>query len=550
MTVTETPPETVDAASRRHLVPGRSRPGWRPSSAPATTRSSAGSTSCSRCCCSCLVAAAGGAFARRAARHAETLDVLDERHRRPGLHASTRRRRSFLFAAAAHHRHGHRRRAPPGGRPHHRLPPGRGRLVLDLARSAAASSSPPTPSNGGPGGGGADGVDLWIVAIGLVVVVARCSASVCIATTVLALRPPGMTLDAGPAVRLVDRSSPRHVAASRCRCCSACSSWSTSTTATAGALRRRQRRALRQHRLGVRAARRSTPSPSRSLGFVGDVVADRLRHPPRSCAAWPWAPSAPSASSSLRRLPAWRRARPTSVSEPLYVGVAVAGRRARCSACSALVGRPRSAGARSRSTAGARLRRRRGPDAAPRPRAGALGSIEPLDARDGDARVSAPPSPASAHAVVLAAVIAALGGLALLGPQDPRPPAGNEGVGLARRRCSCWSAPLASPSPTSSRASTGDGVGRADRPDGIEALNIVVARRRRRRRASASSLAVVSLAAVAPQASDDDVPADPWGGQTLEWATGSPPPLRATSPSLPVVDLGRAAARPASRRSA
>ena len=32
----------------------------------------------------------------------------------------------------------------------------------------------------------------------------------------------------------------------------------------------------------------------------------------------------------------------------------------------------------------------------------------------------------------------------------------------------------------------------------------------------------------------DDVPADPWGGQTLEWATTSPPPL-GNFDELPVV---------------
>lgn len=51
--------------------------------------------------------------------------------------------------------------------------------------------------DGGPGGGRADGVDLWITSIGLVVV-SLLLASVSIATTVLAGRADGMTLDRVP----------------------------------------------------------------------------------------------------------------------------------------------------------------------------------------------------------------------------------------------------------------------------------------------------------------------------------------------------------------
>ena len=51
--------------------------------------------------------------------------------------------------------------------------------------------------NGGPGGGSAKGVNLWIAALALVVV-AILLAAVSLATTVLALRTPGLTLDRAP----------------------------------------------------------------------------------------------------------------------------------------------------------------------------------------------------------------------------------------------------------------------------------------------------------------------------------------------------------------
>jgi heme/copper-type cytochrome/quinol oxidase subunit 1 len=52
-------------------------------------------------------------------------------------------------------------------------------------------------ANGGPGGGKAIAVDLFLVSFGLVVV-ALVLGSVCVATTVLTLRAPGMTLDRVP----------------------------------------------------------------------------------------------------------------------------------------------------------------------------------------------------------------------------------------------------------------------------------------------------------------------------------------------------------------
>lgn len=51
--------------------------------------------------------------------------------------------------------------------------------------------------NGGPGGGRTDAVDLWVAATGLVIV-ALLLGSVCVATTVLAVRTKGLTLDRVP----------------------------------------------------------------------------------------------------------------------------------------------------------------------------------------------------------------------------------------------------------------------------------------------------------------------------------------------------------------
>jgi heme/copper-type cytochrome/quinol oxidase subunit 1 len=53
-------------------------------------------------------------------------------------------------------------------------------------------------ADGGPGGGDPDGVDLWIVAFGALVI-GLLVASVCVVTTVLTMRAPGVTLARTPA---------------------------------------------------------------------------------------------------------------------------------------------------------------------------------------------------------------------------------------------------------------------------------------------------------------------------------------------------------------
>ena len=79
------------------------------------------------------------------------------------------------------------------GAPTHRLPPGRGRLVLDLADRRSPRLIASYAINGGPGGGRSEGVDLWIVALAAMLVALMLGAA-CVLTTVIALRAPGMDL--------------------------------------------------------------------------------------------------------------------------------------------------------------------------------------------------------------------------------------------------------------------------------------------------------------------------------------------------------------------
>lgn len=51
--------------------------------------------------------------------------------------------------------------------------------------------------NGGPGGGSGSGVNLWIASMGMLIL-SLLLAAVCLATTVIALRTPGLTLDRAP----------------------------------------------------------------------------------------------------------------------------------------------------------------------------------------------------------------------------------------------------------------------------------------------------------------------------------------------------------------
>ena len=66
------------------------------------------------------------------------------------------------------------------GRLPHRLPPGRGAVVLGLADRLRAHARGAYAPNGGPGGGNSEAVDLFLVALGLLVVASLLLGCVCV----------------------------------------------------------------------------------------------------------------------------------------------------------------------------------------------------------------------------------------------------------------------------------------------------------------------------------------------------------------------------------
>ena len=135
--------------------------------------------------------------------------------------------------------------------------------------------------NGGPFGGNDKGVDLFLASLGMVVV-ALVLASICLATTVLALRTTGMSLARVPLFAWSMLTPPRSGSPAS-GCCSGSLSSSTSTTVPAVRVRgERRHRSLaavdddapagvRVRRSGVRASR-ATSCPFR-----------RTRPPQRDC---------------------------------------------------------------------------------------------------------------------------------------------------------------------------------------------------------------------------------------------------------------------------
>lgn len=161
--------------------------------------------------------------------------------------------------------------------------------------------------------------------------------------------------------------------------------------------------------------------------------------------------------------------------------------------------------------------------------AGALGSIPALDTFGTifDLGVS--------HGVVLAAIIASLGGIHWWAAKLGRQPA-TEGIGrLAPVLLLVGSAAVVIPDLVS--AIIGDDGSAEIDPSwigGVEALNMIVA--------IGSVLVILGLVAALAsflpllKKSDDEVAADPWGeGQTLEWLAPSPPPLANFVDDLPAV---------------
>lgn len=157
--------------------------------------------------------------------------------------------------------------------------------------------------------------------------------------------------------------------------------------------------------------------------------------------------------------------------------------------------------------------------------AGALGSIPALETSGTifDLGVS--------NAVMLAAVIASLGGIHWWSTKIGRQGA-NESLGrLAPVAMLIGSAAIVIPDLVSGIAGKGNELN-PDWTGGIEGLNIVVA----------IGVAVLALGVVIAIVSllpllkrSDQVDRDPWGGQSLEWLSPSPPPLTNFDADLPLV---------------
>lgn len=133
------------------------------------------------------------------------------------------------------------------------------------------------------------------------------------------------------------------------------------------------------------------------------------------------------------------------------------------------------------------------------------------------------------HAVVLAAIIASLGGIHWWATKVGRQPASEAIGGLAAGLLLIGSLLVVVADLVSGLAGEG-GETAADWTGGIKAFNAVAA-------GGTGVLALGLLAAlvgVLPLLRrGDDVPADPWDGQTLEWAAPSPPPLENFPEDLP-----------------
>ena len=166
--------------------------------------------------------------------------------------------------------------------------------------------------------------------------------------------------------------------------------------------------------------------------------------------------------------------------------------------------------------------------------AGAIGSIPDV--------LDAPTSPGATindnifflgvgHAALLAAVIASLGGVHWWATKVGRQPA-NEKLGMLAPLILLLGAAL-TVIPDLVSGVTGDGAERmADFTGGVAGLNGAVA----------AGIALVGLGVLVAVLSflplfkrGSDVPADPWDGLTLEWLAPSPPPLTNFVDDLPVI---------------
>jgi cytochrome o ubiquinol oxidase subunit 1 len=372
---------------------------------------------------------------------------------------------------------------------------------------------------GGPGGGRSAGVHLWIGAMG-VLVVAVLVAAVCLATTVLALRTDGLTLARVPlyawsvlvaaimwlltlpvlfGLLVLIYADNRHGGASG--------------LGANEAIYSRITWVLRNPQIYVVAIP--------VLGFVADVLATtaRVRIGGRSVA------QGAIAAFGVLSFGAFLAAADIETYEaPLLIAVAALVILP-VLAVAALAGDLFRRGS-FRLTAGALYATAALLVLLLAAAAAALGAIPALETTDTiyDLGVS--------HAVVLATVIAGLGGLHWWATKLGRQPADEVLGRLAPLVLLVGAAAVVIPDLASGIAGS-EAELRPDWTGGIEALNwivvvgtVVVA--------VGLVLALVSLRPLA-QRSDDEVPTDPWEGQSLEWLAPSPPPLANFDADLPPI---------------
>lgn len=373
--------------------------------------------------------------------------------------------------------------------------------------------------NGGPGGGSDNGVNLWIAAMGLLVL-SVLLAAICLATTVLSLRTPGMTLDRVPlyawsvavasimwlltlpvlfghlVLMYIDHRHAGGISVGSSDSLLGAVSW-----------------VLRNPQIYVIAIP--------VLGFVADVLATTAgaRMKLRSVAQGAIAAFGVLGFGAFLAIPSQ-----TALESPIVVMLALAALLpilALAAACADVF----RTGSFSLN-AGVLYAVASLLVLALGVAAGALGGITASDTAGTvyDLGVN--------HAVVLAAVIGSLGAVHWWASKVGRQPAG-EGLGkLAPLVLLVGSATVVLPDLISGLA--GEGLELApDYTGGIPALNVV----------AAIGVAVVALGLAIAVISllpllkrpEGEVAADPWGGQTLEWRTASPPTLANFDDELAVV---------------
>ena len=373
--------------------------------------------------------------------------------------------------------------------------------------------------NGGPGGGSASGVNLWIAAMGLIVA-AILLASISLATTVFALRHTGLSLARVPlfawsvaiaaimwlltlpvvgALLVIMYVDHRH---------------SGSAFGGSQAIYPRLLWALRNPQIYVVGVP--------VLGFAADVLATtaNIRIAPRFGAQGAIAAFGVLGFGAFL---AGTGSNPGLYSTWVVIGFALAA----VLPVLAILGLAGDLFRRGtfRLTAGAAYATSALLVLLLGVGAGALGSIPRLQTANTifDLGVT--------HAIVLSAVIASLGGVHWWATKIGRQPA-KEGLGrLAPLVLLIGAAAVVIPDLVSSLA--GDATEKhLDWTGGISGLNVL----------SAIGVAIVALGILLAVVSmlsllraADDVPIDPWGGQSLEWLAPSPPPLANFAAELPVV---------------